>query len=81
MGRARMARRSLANKLINMLIGEVAAAHFLIMHVNDGCMLDKHKPVVVPLSLPSFIYPRDEYEEWGDLGRGGGSGGGSGGGN
>lgn len=53
---ARMARLNLANELFNMLIGATAAAHFLIMHVNEGCMLDKHKLVDVLLSLPLFIY-------------------------
>lgn len=55
-GGARMVRRSLANELIYMLIS-AAAAHFLIMYVNEACMLDKHKPAHVPLSPPLFIYP------------------------
>lgn len=46
-----------------MLISAAAAPHFLIEHVNKECMLDKHKQVAVQLSLPLFIYPRDEYDE------------------
>lgn len=52
-----MARRSSANELINMLISVAAAAHFVIMYVNEAFMLDKHKPAHVPLSPPVFIYP------------------------
>lgn len=68
-----MVRRSLTNELIYMLISASAAAHFLIMYVNEACMLDKHKPSHVPLSPPLFIYP--EVGGWGVLVRGEGRGG------